>query len=470
MAKIAFVQTILTPILSMYYLCGALKHFSHEYKIIASNHFDHIIGQLKQFQPDLLGFSMYSGYHSQCIEIIQAIKTRVDVPVIVGGPHPTFFPDIIKSDSVDIVCRGEGELALVELLDRIDAEQSYDDVQNLTIKMPNGEHISNDVRDLIDPLDSLPFPDFGIYGQYPVIMDQIVPISSTVRGCPYSCTYCYNVGYRRLYKTKGRYVRAFSPKRIVAELKDFLKYVPHAKIVHFPGDCFGISDDWLEELMIFYRKEIGLPFSCLYRPEIITDRKARFLSEGGCLFVAFGIESGSEKIRKEILKRNYSNQDIIRAADTLKKYGIKYRAYNMIGLPGENIDDLWETVKLNREIKPELPWCSFYTPYPGTELAEQCIQLNLVPQGYNIDMLPTNFHLGSILRLPNKNHVVNVHHFFQSMILFPKLEPLWKALVNQRQQKLFELWFKAIYLYYRIKFDRPRNILSYIISMIRSRK
>jgi len=469
-AKVAFIQTILQPFMGMYYLCGAIKHFSHEYTIFVSRHVDDILDQIKKCQPDILGFSMYSGYHIQCLQMINKIKSHVDIPVIVGGPHPTFFPDIIKADSVDIVCRGEGELSLVELLDRIDAGKAYDDVPNLTVKTPNESYICNEVGNLVDPLDSLPLPDFGVYQQYPVIMNQIQPTISAVRGCPYSCTYCYNDGYRRLYKGKGRFVRAFSPKRIVAEIKDFLKYIPDAKVVDFPGDCFGIHDDWLQELMVLYRKEIGLPFSCLYRPEIISDTKARLLSEGGCYFVAFGIESGSERIRKKILKRSYSNQDVEKAADTLKRYGIKYRAYNMVGLPGENINDLWETVELNMKISPELPWSSFYTPYPGTRLAELAIEMGMVPVGYSVDMLPENFHLDTILELPNKNTVRNVHHFFQSMVLFPKLKPLWAALISLRSNKLFELWFKTIFLYCRIKSDRPNNFVKYVISMARSRK
>lgn len=469
MAKILFIQLISQPFQSMFYLCGALKNFQHEYRITISKDVEYILDQIEEFNPSLLGFSMYSGYHLECLEKIKEIRNKISIPVIVGGPHPTFFPEIIKSDGIDIVCRGEGEVALVEIMDRIDRGEDYNDVQNLLVKKPNGDYVTNDVRRLIDPLDSLPFPDFGVYLKYPIIMDQLQPCITAVRGCPYSCTYCYNDGYQKIYRGKGKFVRTYSPERTISEIKEFLRIVPDARIVDFPGDCFGLKDKWLEELMPLYRNEIGLPFSCLYRPEIITDKKARLLSSGGCYFVAFGIESGSERIRKSIMKRSYSNEDVIRAAKTLKKHGIKFRAYNMVGLPTENYDDLWETVNLNIRIKPDMPWCSFYTPYPGTKLAKLCVEHGLVPRSYSADMLPGNFHLDSILDFENRGDVINTHHFFQSMVLFPVLMPIWKLLMRLNIKKLNETWFKVVFLYCRIKSDRPRDLLKYSISMIKSR-
>lgn len=453
----------------MFYLCGALKHSGHNYRIILSCSVPHILTQLESFKPDLVGFSMYSGYHAQCLKIIRELRSEMNIPVIVGGPHPTFFPDIIKEDGVDIVCRGEGELPLVELMDRIDKEQDFVDVANLTVKTRKGQLIANDIRDLVNPLDLLPTPDFGVYREYPIIMNQLQPTIVAVRGCPYSCTYCYNDGYRALYKGKGPYVRVSSPKRVIDDIKENLRFIPHARVIDFPGDCFGIDDSWLEDLMTRYQEEIALPFSCLYRPELITERKAALLAKGGCYYVAFGIESGSERIRKEILKRNYSNEMIIRAADILQRHGIKFRVYNMVGLPTENIDNLWETIKLNVKIKPEMPWCSIYTPYPGTKLSEISAELGLLSAGYNFERLPTNFHLNSILNIPQKDYMLKVHHFFQSMVLFPRLMPLWKILMKIPGRRLSELWFKMIFLYCRIKSDRPKNLSKYIYSMIRSR-
>jgi hypothetical protein len=116
-----------------------------------------------------------------------------------------------------------------------------------------------------------------------------------------------------------------------------------------------------------------------------------------------------------------------------------------------------------------MPWCSIVTPYPGTDLSKMASELNLTPPGYGIDNLPTNFHLDSILKIPNKSYIINAHYLFQSIIIFPKLKPFFKILMKLPINRLTELWFKIIFLYCRIKSDKPENLFKYIYAMISSR-
>jgi len=470
MAKIIFIQTTNQELNAMFYLCGALKQFGHEYSILISNNANNIIEGIRESKVDLIGFSINCGNYMHSLNIIKGIRKSLKTPIIIGGPQPTFFPDIIHEYGVDIVCRGEGEFPLVDLMNRIDEGAKYNNTENLWIKQDNKRIIKNDIRNLVDPLDLIPMPDYSVYKDYPIIMNHLQPFSYVIRGCPYSCSYCGNNKYRLLYKGKGKVVRCFSPDRIIAELTESLRVFPDAKHVTLAADCFTADEGWIEELMTKYKEKIRIPFSCSYRPEMINEKKISLLKEGGCHYIAIGIESGSERIRRDLLNRFYSNEDVIRMAAILKKYNIEFRTYNMIGLPRETEADIWQTIDLNRKIRPELPWCSIYIPYPGTDLCQLAVEDNLLPSNFDAKSLPSSYHFGSVLNLANKNYVINAHHLFQSAVLFPELmKPFLKIIMNLPANKLIELWFKAVFLYCKIKADKPTSLLRYIYSMIISR-
>jgi len=270
------------------------------------------------------------------VNLAGRLKQVLSASIIFGGPHPTFFPEIIDNPSVDIICIGEGELAITELADRLDAKEDFYDIENLWVKDTDGEIIKNPVRPLIQDLDGLRFPDRNIYyGKYPFLNRSQKPFFAG-RGCPFNCAFCFNYVLKDIYKDKGNFIRLRSPKNLIDEIIS-VKDTFGLKTVYLQDDTILFNREWLIEFLSIYRKEVGLPFVCLVRADLMDKEIARELKRSNCYSVFFGVETGDEKMRKRLLKKDIDNAQIIETARILKKYKIKFRTYNMLGLPGEEL-------------------------------------------------------------------------------------------------------------------------------------
>ena len=287
-----------------------------------------------------------------------------------GGVHPTIEPeDSINQPAVDMVCIGEGEEALCELLNRLDEKPT--DVQNIWFKV-NGEIVRNPVRPLIQDLDSLPPADRELF-EY----EKLLPLRAyegqvmVGRGCPYQCSYCINPILQGLYRSKGRFIRYRSVENIISEVKDLIKRYP-VKCFYFCDDVFVLNKKWLEKFCEAYKREIGLPFRCQARAEMLNPEVCELLRDAGCFNMQMGIEAGNPDIRKNVLKRRMTNERIIQAARSVKNAGMTLYAYNMVGLPFETEKEIRETIELNKKVDPDFMQTSIFQPYPGTGLKSIC--------------------------------------------------------------------------------------------------
>ena len=194
-------------------------------------------------------------------------------------------------------------------------------IKNLWVKK-GAEIIKNEVRDLIQDFDTLPMPYRKIYYKYKFIRDLPVKRFISGIGCPYQCTFCHNPLHIQLFKGKGKFVRKKSVRRVIDEIRAVSDtYV--LKNVHFSDDTFVLDKQWLQEFLETYRQEINMPFSCNIRIDQVDESMVRDMAHSGCYGVSFGIESGSERIRNNILKKNLDQNTIINNAKIIKKYGIK---------------------------------------------------------------------------------------------------------------------------------------------------
>src|SRR5438477_3012591 len=139
-------------------LSGILKANGHEADLLLVSHTPDLIGAIKKYDPGLIAFSALTGVHHSIEKLAVRIKNELDVPIIVGGPHPTYSPEMILNPGIDIICRGEGELAMLELADAMSAGTDVTGIRNLHIKTRNGTIHRNDMRPAV-PLDELPMPD-----------------------------------------------------------------------------------------------------------------------------------------------------------------------------------------------------------------------------------------------------------------------------------------------------------------------
>ena len=442
MARILFLQNIMYEFPSTTQLSAILKQNSHICDVYISNNKNKIIREVEEFKPDIVAFNCTTGVHNWSIQIASEIKREINVITFFGGTHPTYYPEMIENESVDVICRGEGDLALLKFADSLDKKKDITKIGNLWIKK-NGIIYKNDILHLIEDLDALPFPDREIYyNKYKLLKNESRKSFLTTRGCPYRCSFCYHSGLKKIYNKKGRYIRRRGVDNVINEIKH-VKENYALNTVYFIDDIFNLDRKWIKEFLKKYKKDINLPFICLVRADLIDKEIAKLFNEANCKCLFFGVESGNENLRNGLLKKDLTNEEIITAAYLLKKYKIKFRTYNMIGLPGESVDDAFRTIELNARINTDYPWCSIYQPYPGTELANYSEYNRMVKNDAN-SIEP---YFASSQLKDFSNEFINLHRLFILSVKFPSLIPLIKRVVKFPPNPFFDLIFAVSYFY-----------------------
>jgi len=446
MAKVVFLQDLLYEHLGTMYISSVLKKNSHRCDIFIDGADRNIINKCIKAKPDIVAFSITTGNQKWVLKTAKLIKNKLkDSIIIVGGPHPTYFPEIINSGYIDIVCRGEGEYAFLELANKLDQKEDITKIKNLWVK--KGKKIyRNGFRRLIENLDELPFPDRELYYKYKKLRINPQKRFMTSRGCPYNCSFCFNHVLRTLYKDNGRYVRKRSVENVIREI-EYVKNKYGIKTVYFDDDTFILDRKWVMEFLKIYKQRVNLPFICLVRIDLVTEDLIKAFKESKCKSVFFGIETGNEKLRNKLLNKNLSNKAIIRTAKLLKKYKIKFKTYNMLGLPDETLEDAMMTVKLNARIKTDYPWCSIFQPYPGTKLGDYTIEKGYLKEEFNYNDIVPYYSKSLLVNKKNINEIINLQRLFFYGVKFPFLIPLIRKLIMLPPNFIFGFLFIMGYAY-----------------------
>jgi len=426
--------------LGIMYLMSALENSGHKTDIVQADEED-VEACIGKFKPHIIAFSVITGNHAYFQNINFELKKRYSYLALFGGPHATFFPEeVMKDSAVDIVCLGEGEEAIVELANALKAKKSYSNIKNLWVRQ-SGEIYKNEVRPL-QALDSIDFPARKIiYDKYESSRQNPIKNIITTRGCPFNCPYCYNHLIKKIYTGKGAYVRQRSVGNVIAEMLEIKKYYP-VKMFYFQDDIFTINKEWLKNFSDQYKKTIALPFHCHLRVNMTDHQVIDLLSMAGCASVSFAIETGNDEIRTKILGRSMAKEQIFEVAEMLRKAKIRFRIFNMIGIPGGSIKIDLETLKLNIQCRPDLGWASIYQPYPKTELYEIAKKMNLCKE-IKLDEF-NNFFDKSVLDIPDKQQLLNLQRLFSFVVSWPILMPLIEILIrlplNSLYSKINDFW------------------------------
>lgn len=380
------------------------------------------VEELRAFAPDILAYSICSPEADKSLEINRLLKRALNVYSVFGGAHPTFFPSFIGEDGVDAICRGEGDLAFRDFLAAF-GRGDRDGVPNFTLKTTSGGVRENPLRPLLEDLDSLPFPDRDlIFRRSRFLANNPIKQFSASRGCPYQCSYCFNHSYNAMYRGKGRIVRTKSVGYLFREIASVREKYPMT-FIKFHDDIFGADPGWLEEFSSRYPREIGLPFLCYARPNMISDGYCRLLKKSGCHSVCIAFEAGDPLIRNLVLNRNLSDEQISEACEALHRHGLRIHTLNMLGLPGEGEAEMRRTVEMNRRLRADFADATIFQPYPGTRIAEYCRE-----NGYLDDGRPAALSLfaDTQLRLPAalKRRIYVLHRLFPLLVDHPGLDIL----------------------------------------------
>ncbi len=403
-----------------------------------------IVDKAARFRPDLIAFSIITNLYIPIKNLAKKFKQVLpDVPIICGGIHPTSLPEeTIKQDCFDMLCLGEGEGAMEDLLQRMREKRSYNDVKNLWVKDASGHIHKNDKRPLIRPLESLPAPDKTLFAKYGALTSRIMIM--TTRGCPFACTFCVN-SFRNATYAGEVYLRQRSVKHVIDDLKKLVKtYKP--EYIKFEDDVFAFNQKWLNEFKVAYRKHINIPFRCTITPSTAKDEILQSLKEAGCELVCMGVQSGNEKIRTKLLHRRHTDEIIIAAAQKIKKHGIKLQADFIFGFPEETPEDMWSSYELNEKLDAYNTSSYVFYPYPKTALADYSLKhgfltkedYDKIKEGYG------SYHTSCWLNLPFKDEVYKFNSMLPIWNVTPKfLKPLLKKILKLK----YGLIHKMLYMF-----------------------
>jgi len=399
--------------LGLMYLVSSLKKDGHTSDILLVNDDKAII---KEDGYDFIGFSVYTGFHLQMYQL--SLGLNYNTKVIMGGSHSTFFHDDCRKYSHYVVV-GEG---MKSILDICNGKGEEGIVFN-----PN-----------LMKMEDIPLPDREVLYNYDERFkyNKIKNVMTSF-GCPYSCHYCYNISYRKLYPNVK--IRQRSVESVIEECEKIKKDYS-TELIYFQDDCFGHDMKWLEEFTKKYNENVCIPFHCQVRPEMINNNRLQLFAEAGCLGITVAIETFNEKVRSERLNRHMSNTSIIDACIMVKEYGFKLRTEQMLGLPETIIEDELALLKMNVDIGPEMAWSSIFVPYLGTELGDWCKE-NKMYNGNNDD-LSESFFSDTVLNFdPERKKNTNLlHKIFIICARLPHGDILAENCLNNNIKSLDELY------------------------------
>ncbi|MEW5736169.1 MAG: radical SAM protein [Thermodesulfobacteriota bacterium] len=405
------------------------------------------LSRLAAWAPDVVALSASTGNHIRLLRAAERIKANLNpAPVtVMGGPHPTFFPDVVRHPALDAICRGEGDLAFPLFLSGIEDGRPPEDTPNFWVRKDD-RIIRNEMGPLVRHLDRLPFSRRRIYDASRALRTAPAKTVFTGRGCPNNCIFCFNHAYRSLVKGKGPFLRRRSVSHVMEEIL-YLDKNFGFRSLEFYDDIFTLDRQWVFEFADEYGRLVKKPYTIITAADRMDEELAEALHASGCAWVAFGIESGNEELRKKILKKPVANEDIRRCAGLLRKKGIRYYTFNILAMPEEKRENALETLHLNQEIRSHHAFCSIAQPYPGTRLAELAVEMGLATrEELERDSESMTSFLGkSIFRNGNDPFTVNLQKFFPLLVKAPALEPLILPLLKLPPNQLFLLVHQAIH-------------------------
>ncbi|OGV61843.1 MAG: hypothetical protein A2498_11060 [Lentisphaerae bacterium RIFOXYC12_FULL_60_16] len=406
------------------------------------------------FRPDLVAYSVMSSYVDDYLKINTYLKRKYTFVSVMGGAHPTYFPEVIEVEGIDYICRGEGDGAFKEFLTEFAEGRNVDNVANFWSKKTR-----NTMRSLTSDLDSLPMPDRGlIFDRIPIIGQSPYKTFMPSRGCPYACTYCHNAGLVRELRGKGPLVRTCSVARLIAEIRWVQERYP-LRFIKFMDDLFAVNTSWLQEFADAYAREIGVPFTCMQRLESITHDRLPLLRRAGCVSVSVSLDSVVARIRNEVLGRRMqlTNDEIRQRFLMIKAHGINILSNVILGVPTSSTQDAIDTIKFYIESRVDFAQATILVPYPRTPIWDYCQKEGYLSRQDKASNYGLFQAMSTLTCFTQKEKEVqwNMMVFFPAMGHWPKLQKcfLWMAM-HMKPNSLFAMFYTFLkaYLYNRYIF------------------
>jgi anaerobic magnesium-protoporphyrin IX monomethyl ester cyclase len=374
--------------------------------------YEDFVKLVNDYKPNVVAVSIIDSTVHMAVPFLEKIQQQIkerNIAVVGGGCACAFiYERVFKTNMFEYLCIGEGELAFLELCNKLYNEEDCTNIQNIYVKK-NGRIIKNSLRPLIN-LDELLPPDFSIYEDwrfYRPYREKVVRMTQidVGRGCPANCTFCLSPSLKNKYREEkcGQYYRLKSIDKMISDIKDTVdKY--NINFLWISSETFlAINVEKLKKLAKKYKEQINLPFWTASRLDTFTEEKTKLLVEMGCEGMGIGFEHGDEEMRNNILKKHVTDKQTFDGFKMIAKYHIFPTVNSMIGLPGETREHVFKTVKMNKEISKILDGYHninvfTFIPFSGTALRDLCIERGYLAE--DDEYSPCSLFAESTLNMP----------------------------------------------------------------------
>ncbi len=320
--------------------------------------------EIAKRQPDVVGVTSSTLTYQSGLKLIKAAKGVCPKAItLAGGPHVTFWDNnaLEECPDLDIVIRKEGENTIVDLVQKIKAGKSYDNVLGITYRK-DGKIVRTPDRPYIEDLDSLPFPARHLWPMEKFNEYEDVMYLAMSRGCVYWCEFCCTV------RMHGRQYRMRSAKNVVDELEVLYKNYGKNKFT-FCDDAFTVDKEKVKDICNeIHKRNLKIEWNCGTRVDMLTKDLLVIMKEAGCVSVWFGVESGTQQML-DAMKKGITPELTIEVLGWVREVGLKPVPNVILGFPGETKKTAWDTIKFIEKVAPDA--VGFYnvaTPFPGTPL------------------------------------------------------------------------------------------------------
>ena len=369
-------ETMVYERMGLMYLIGALKKRGKAVDLLITGALtrDEILRKVDAIAPEIVAVSAMTGEHNYYLSLLDTLKRHRTFFSLIGGPHPTFSPEVVLNECLDAGCIGEGEEAMLDLVSAVEQGKPVDAIPNLCVRR-DGEYRCTPPRPLVENLDEIPFPDRElIYSRDRLLERDRIKTFFTIRGCPYQCAYCFNKAFNEMYRGKGGGVRTRSVDNFIAEVNEVRHRYPTELLSIYDDNFLLHSVEWLEEFADKLPRQVGLPFIVNFIPNLVTDEKIRLRKKAGVSYIEMALETADDDVNREILKRVPTRKEITEAARILHAHKIKFQVDCLIGLPVKDpLENAFRTMDFEITLRPTFALANILYPYPKTPIHDYVV-------------------------------------------------------------------------------------------------
>ena len=355
---------------------------------ISETELDLLRDLVEELDPQVIGMTVNTPLRSQAKLVTRFLREHFDIPILWGGYDPTVNPEACLAHA-DYVCTGEGDQTVIDIANCIDAGVPFDSVPNLAY-VRDGQTYRNPKHPAEQVLDNYPWRDNEPVGKYFIENNRLernhtalndrepgTYLTMSARGCPYKCTYCCEATMKDVYSGE-KYLRRRSVDNVIAELVQ-AKERFGLQMVHFDDEIFAMDVKWLEKFSARYRREVGVPFVAYIYPTRNIEAILGLLKDAGLVYCCLALESGSERVNREIFQRVYNRELFLQTANYLNVLGIKFYTDIITYSPYEEEEDLRATLEVLMDLSYIMDrgfdiWVNKLFVLPGTKLAKKMAQ------------------------------------------------------------------------------------------------